>query len=149
MTEQTQCDYTGISHSTLPHIWEYVAPLLERALAHAHGEYELEDLRQLIQSGHMQLWIASTTTELRGVVVTELLTYPQKRVCHFVFVSGDDLDSWLGLEQVIEVWAYQRGAEIIRGMGRRGWKRALAVHGFEESYTMFDKVISVTGKEKH
>lgn len=92
---------------------------IQAALAYANGTHELEDVREAITAGKAQFWPGR-----KSAVVTEILTYPRKRVCHF-WLAGGDLEELVHMEQSISTWAKAMGCQGTSIAGRAGWLKAL------------------------
>lgn len=146
-----ETDYSGVTRDMIPSFWPLVEPLVQRALMHAQGEYEPEDIQELLIAGRMQLWLAMTKTELLGMAITEIVHFPRKTILYCTLIAGVELDAWLELSDLITYWAEGQEVDTLRGFGRRGWKRKLADRGFMESYTVYDKAItgSANPLERH
>jgi hypothetical protein len=104
--------------------WTRSAPWLEAALAHA-GTHRLADVRDMVLRGEAQLWVGE-----RSAIVTLIEDDPCERRL-LVWLGGGDLKDLLGeLRQPIEAWARSRGCRRVLMVGRPGWERALAPHGY-------------------
>ena len=109
---------------------ERVLQLLDEALAHCQGTHTLEDVRQGIAKGALQLWIGE-----RSVAVTELVNYPQRRVLN-VFLAAGEHDDMAACMPGVEAFARGVGASALMMAGRvarrTGWDR---LFGFETVWT--------------
>lgn len=101
-------------------------PQLEKALAltNTHG---VEDVRDKILRGDAQLWVRGD-----GMIVTEIIDYPQLRVLQFWLAAGT-LDDVLELAEEAYAWGESIGCTRAAFLGRRGWAKPLVEHGWEES----------------
>lgn len=81
----------------------------------------------------MQLFVAVDPREkcMLGAIVTEILEYPQKRVCVIALVGGVELERWLDGIRDIELWAKDHGCQQVEVPGRRGWERVLSHLGYQ------------------
>jgi len=61
---------------------------IQAALAHGGHTHDFEDIVRAIYEGRMQLWAGE-----RGCIVTEIVTYPRKKVLH-VFLGGTSTLTW-------------------------------------------------------
>lgn len=100
------------------------APWIEAALERSGGTHNLDDVRALVATGEAQLWPG----EASGLV-TEVVTYPRKKVCNF-WLAGGDLGELLRMVPVVERWAVEVGCKGMTVSGRSGWKKVLATHGY-------------------
>lgn len=93
--------------------------------------HTIEDVEQSVASGHMQLWAGE-----RGALVTQIITYPRKKVLH-VFIAGGEMDQVLDFLPSLHLWADMQDCDTLTLSGRVGWKRVLADHGWrQEGITM-------------
>ena len=60
--------------------------LIEQALEYANGTHTTDDIFRGIEKRQYQLWDAE-----KSCLITEILEYPQKKVCH-VFLGAGDLE---------------------------------------------------------
>ena len=90
--------------------------------------YALEDLENGIENGQFQLWPAS-----ESIMITEVVTYPQKRIMNLLFCGGD-VEELLAMLPEFERFATYFGCSRLYGGGRKGWQRFLKRHGFVEEH---------------
>lgn len=110
-------------------------PWLEAALAYSGDTHEIQDVFEAVVKGDMQFW-----SNDRCAVVTEIITYPRKRVFH-IFLAGGELSAIRELEAGAVEWAKQYGCTDIRLSGRKGWLKALQNDGWELKFTTMSKRI--------
>lgn len=79
----------------------------------------------MVAAGHALLWPGPASC-----IVTESISYPQKRVLNF-FVAGGNLPELTAMAPLILQWAKEKGFQRAVLCGRPGWERALAPMGFE------------------
>ncbi|NDC95616.1 hypothetical protein EB077_09960, partial [bacterium] len=82
--------------------WGELAPLLQKWLNSAFGEYILTDIRRLLEAGDFHAWLVRGNGKAVGVCVTAITEFPQKKILQIVGVAGDKLDEWLELLAEIE-----------------------------------------------
>jgi len=104
----------------LPKIWPKVHDILKSAVDQNDG-FVMIDVYYAILNGTMQLWIATDNDKIKGVGVTQLVTYPQKLTCLLLFTAGIDFDHWRHLLTDMERWATLQGCKDLEFYGRRGW----------------------------
>lgn len=110
-------------------------PWLEAALEHTGGTHTLDDVVQAIAEGTMQFWPAP-----RGCAVTELISFPKKKVLH-IFLAGGEMDQIIDMDSSAVEFARMNGCTGMSIAGRKGWSRVLKEKGYKESYTVLGKEI--------
>lgn len=145
----TTYDLTGVSAKNIPLIWGDIQPLVESALFYSEGEYAANDIYNLLMYQKMQLWVATDDINLQGLAVTEILEYPQMKVCSVVLAAGFDFDRWKHIADTIEKWAYSQGCKRMRNLGRPGWKRRAKEHGYDMPYVVYTKPLRVDDEDSH
>lgn len=110
------------------------AKWIAAALEHAGGTHTMDDVRDLIDEGRLQLWPGE-----RSAVVTEIVEYPRAKDLHF-FLAGGDMDEMRRMRPVIEQWGAAMGCTRVTLAGRRGWARSfLGGEGYQERWTVMVK----------
>lgn len=103
-------------------VWPSVSEWVQEAADH-HGRFTAEDILAFVQNQEMQAWVVEVDGQLTGVCVTEVISYPRRRVVRLVIVAGRDFDRWSQLLDEIQEWARQLGCQSLEFFGRRGWER--------------------------
>jgi len=111
------------------------AEWLQAALDRSGGTHTLDDVRTAIATGLMQFWPAP-----RGCAVTEIITYPQKRVLH-IFLAGGEMDQIVDMDESAAEFARQNGCTGMTIAGRKGWQKVLKDKGYEPAFTVLSKDI--------
>lgn len=113
-------------------IWPQIEPLVASALAYAQGENTPADVRQRLLNGAAAMWLMlEPEGPVRGLMVAELVVYPQQRVANAWLLAGQQMETWLPVaDATLEAWARQQGCTAIIGDGRRGWKPVLERLGY-------------------
>lgn len=93
-------------------MWARAAPILERALEHAHGSHTLEDVKKGVMAGALNLWVGE-----KSAAVSEFLTFPQVRALN-LFLAAGDLDELHQALPGIEAFARGGGCERLMFSGR-------------------------------
>lgn len=107
--------------------FDQAAPMLEPALSHMNGELLLEDVRERVLLGDMQLWLGEGYA-----AVTEVLNYPRRRVV-LVHLAGGELAPLVEADGELVKFAKLVEATGIEIIGRKGWVRALRDRGYREA----------------
>lgn len=106
---------------------------IEPALSYSGGTHDWYDIVHGVMGGTLQLWPAPN-----GALVTEVLTYPRKRVVN-VFLGGGDMGELTAMHEKIIEWAKGQGCTAARLSGRDGWRRAFAPLGWTPLYQTLEK----------
>lgn len=115
--------------------WDHCEKWIADALKYTDGTHDLEDVRESILSGRMQLW-----PHERGCAVTEIVLYPQRKVLH-VFLAGGELDAIVGGLGALSDWAKSQGCVSVTVAGRKGWERILASYGYQAKLIVLERNI--------
>lgn len=113
-------DLLQVTPDYLQKIWPKIYGILKTAVDQNDG-FIMADVYQAISNGTMQLWIAADRSEIKGVGVTQIYNFPQKRNCLLLFTAGMEFDHWRHLLSDIERWAISQGCKDLEFYGRRGW----------------------------
>lgn len=110
--------------------WDRCKAYLEPAL---DANYTLADVWEEISNDRAQFWPLT-----RSAVVTQILTFPRRRVLR-VWLAGGDLDELRWALGHADDIARSRGCSAIEIDGRKGWARALT--GFEPTRIVLTREI--------
>lgn len=125
----------GVPLVKVPQVWGRIFVMLKTAVDQNDG-FTMDDVYNNLMQGFSQMWLADNG-EIKGVAITQLINYPQKRTCLLLFTAGVDFDHWRHLLTDIESWAVSKGCKDIEFYGRRGWlKKDL---GYKPTYVVFRK----------
>ena len=108
---------------------------IEAALEYSGGTHDIIDIYEGLYRGTMQLW-----PNKNSCLVTELVTYPKKKVLN-VFLGGGDLTEILEMHDSVISWAKDQGCSALNMTGRFGWKKPLAKHGWKPLHSSYVKEI--------
>jgi hypothetical protein len=105
--------------------WREAEPLIAKATRRT-GCYEPIDLLALAIAGKFGIWFCEAEPgRLDAVIVTEVATYPRRRVLEVLFAGGGNMRAWIGpAVAAIDRHARELGCSHVAGMGRAGWVRA-------------------------
>jgi hypothetical protein len=110
-------------------------PWIEAALGYSGGTHDFADVVDMIGTGQLQFWPAP-----KGCLVTEIITYPKKRVLN-VFLGGGDMAQILDMQDAVTAWAKAQGCDATTIQGRPGWERVFAKYGWKRTHTVLSKDI--------
>lgn len=111
---------------------ELMREQLERAISHAQGEYDVDDVLDWIRDGDAQLW----EFENDSFAVTMRVQYPRIVRLRVVLFAGRMTDEIV--ERMMEI-ARALGAGGLECFGRPGWERRLKKFGAKPAYTVMVK----------
>lgn len=117
--------------------FDSVAHLLQPAVERGYGDLMvLEDFKERVMMGDMQLWIGEGYAG-----VTEVVDYPRSRVV-LVHLVGGELESLLRDHGELVKFAKLVEAAGIEINGRKGWTRVLKDRGYQEAAVRLFKEVS-------
>jgi len=105
---------------------DLVKDKLELAAQAMRGRLAVDDLRAQLEMGNMQLWLVSDGKEIVAIAITEVLKFPQVKICRVVALVGTGRKRWLPLQADIENWARGVGCTEMEAQVRPGLARDLA-----------------------
>jgi hypothetical protein len=127
-----------ISAEDVPYIWDDVAPMLHRVKEHSEGELEIDDFLDHLTMGGMQLWIATENKEIIMSAVTQIISYPQKKILRVIALAGENFkevhDNCINM---VEAFAIKHQCSSLELWGRKGWKKMLP--DWNSNYIVYTK----------
>jgi hypothetical protein len=102
-------------------------------LAQSGGTHAWDDVAKGVFEGRYQFW-----PKEGAAVVTEVVTYPRKKVLH-VFLAGGELAQIIDLQPEVAAWAKTQGCTGFTQAGRYGFHRALKDHGWRTKFVVMEK----------
>ena len=115
-------------------IWNEVELLIKKAL---DDTYTARDILDGLVKNAFQLFI-SWEDKVESAVITEVIQYPQKKVCRYFLAGGSNMNNWLEpIQQEIEKFAKYNQCDAIEVAGRKGWLRKLK--GYEQKIYLMSK----------
>jgi hypothetical protein len=120
--------------------WDKVEIMLDRAMSHSGGEYDLDQLKVLLTQGRQVLCVGTEEDLIIKCAMTiEWINYPNDRVAFITAIGGKTDKQGFG---EFELWVKANGGTKIQGAAfeavARLWKRA---YGFENRYIIVEKKI--------
>lgn len=120
--------FLGVTGDMIGTAWPVVEPMIQKPLTKTGADkyFSTRDIKKLIKSHNMQLWVAVVDDKPVAAFVTQIIEYPKCKVFDVFLVGGEKMRDWIN-----EAWETlkQYGKEChckgIRGFGREGWVRAL------------------------
>ena len=119
------CNAVLVLPDEIETFWPQVKDQLARCTPHSEGELEPEDFKAFLTEGEMQLWLAIDDGELLASMVTQVVTYPRKRILRIIAIGGGEMERWIHFLSGLENWAMEQGCTALECWGRKGWLRVL------------------------
>ena len=127
-----------ISPEDVAYLWDDVGPMLARVTERSEGEMEPDDYLETLTQGAMQLWIATEEKNITLAMVTQIISYPQKKVLRVIAISGEKfIEAHSQFNDMVEAFAIRVGCSPMELWGRKGWKKMLP--DWKDSYIVFTK----------
>ena len=122
---------------------ESLADMIGAAIEKSNGEYDLDDIADLIRDGYMYMLVATKEHKIMAVFLTEVIQYPRKTAIRLSLGAGEGMDEWAKpLYETMVAGAQNIGAELIEVQGRPGWGRFLKQFGCEDKYHIVTKEVA-------
>jgi len=119
------------------HIWHEVSPLLSKVTRHTEGELEPDDFLEPLTHGDMQLWIAQDNYKLKAAMISQIITYPQKKILRLISLAGEDFEDIREFQEMVEAFAIRLECSALEMWGRKGWKKLLP--DWKDTYIVYTK----------
>ena len=122
-------------------IWPLVEDLIQKSCERAGGFADAIHVKEWLEKGIMQLWIAydSKENKVKCVCVTEIRQYPNYKVCDCKITTGTDYKSWVDFMDNVVNWARSLGCKKMEIFTRPGWERILKYKGFVKTHVQLEK----------
>lgn len=114
--------------------WAKAAPWVEAALEHAGSTHALADVEAMVRNHEARFWLGTN-----AALVTTIDDHPRLKALH-LWLGGGDMDELVNhLRPLAEAWGREQGCIRVTELGRPGWERALARHGYRLTSTLLVK----------
>lgn len=132
---------TLVPPEQLENVWPFITDRLEKAIERSRGRWSMEALFQALQSEVYHLWLAfDGDNNVDGVGVTQVVTYPNRRMLAIQFLGGENFMDWVwSMLGTFNSFARDIECQGIEATGRDGFWKWLSKDGFEKAYTVFEK----------
>ena len=124
-------------------IWPLVEDLIQKSCERAGGFADAKHVKEWLEKGIMQLWIAYDIKEnkVKCVCVTEIRQYPNFKVCDCKITTGTDYKSWVDFMDNVVNWARSLGCKKMEIFTRPGWERISKYKGFVKTHVQLEKLL--------
>ncbi len=124
---------------------EQVVPMLDKAAARSNGRFRGSDFWNMVEDGTNQLWLTVDNEEnIIGATTTSIYANRNLSVMEIIAHGGTSLDN-THLSEVmdsLEEFAMENSCDVIRIVGRRGWKKVLDKYGYRDQHVVLEKELS-------
>lgn len=128
----------GINPKDIYKCWAKVERPIKSALKYGDGKYKSSDIECFLKTHEMQLWvIIDKKGTMKAVIVTQIVSYPQKKVMFFILIHGVKFGDWKHFIDDFTAFAKSHGCTAIEGYGRPGWERKISDIGFTKVHTVY------------
>lgn len=134
-------DLVGIPSANVDQVWPLIEDRIEEACLTSRGKEKAFDIRRSARYGEKQIWVVwdADAKDVLAMVVTELVVYPRKKVCHIQICVGDQRERWQHHISIIENWARENGCRGMSLVARPGWSRILKQYGYDTTHHLVEK----------
>ena len=109
---------------------------MQRALREGGDCFTISDIADWVLRGKFQYWFNEA-----AAVVTEVLTYPRRKMIHY-FLAVGALEDVLKMQAEIDSFAREHGCDGAIMGGRVGWDKVLPKYGWRKSGTAMTKELA-------
>lgn len=140
-----------VPREEVPHIWETVAPMIERAIEYNQNRHDIVDVFADILQRTLTLWVAmDDDAEIIGCAVIRIYEAPLSRIMVFEYLAGDNVDTWLDEgATTLNDYAFNQKCDWMECRGRFGWVPRLKKYGWESKAVFFERKVSDPTKVHH
>ncbi len=116
----------GVPAESVERAWPLAETWIAKACKRGGELFTADDIKGLLLSRDMQLWLViDGKHDVCCVCVTEIRTYPRKRVCSVLLCTGYEAKTWAHHVEEIMGWAKAQGCHAFKALCRFGWQRVL------------------------
>jgi hypothetical protein len=119
-------------------LWPRAKPWIQEALDQFPTITGIDDVEEGLRRGTFRLWeIYDADAHLVAAFVTEIVSASCGRAVNVVALGGDEaVDAMEHFTFALRRYAKAMGCRVVCEMGRVGWMRVLARHGWERGPVM-------------
>lgn len=119
--------------------WGKIEGFIQKAAKYTYGRYTTDNIYDMVVEGDYQLWVAIEGTEFKGAVVTNIITYPQRKLLGMQFCGGEELTKWKQpMLDLLRRFAKDVGCEGIESTGRPGWAKVFQNDGYKATWVTYE-----------
>lgn len=137
---------SGIPAEYIDDVWEDCKKYVEMGNNKSQEEMDVHDIYFFLKEKEMQLWVIfdkDNGKEIKAVITTQILNYPQKKVCRIVTLGGKQMDTWVAETlEILEEWSQEQDCDAMETVCRKGFVKKLKNFGYEQTYTIVGKELT-------
>lgn len=119
--------------------WEKVEGFAEKAAEYTYGRYTANNIYERVKDDNYQMWVAYDGKDFKGLVVTEIMTYPQRKLLSMHFCGGIELKEWKDpMLKLLQRYAKDMGCDGIESTGRPGWEMIFKNDGYKAIWVTYE-----------
>ena len=119
--------------------WDKIEHFVEKAAKYTFGRYTAGNIHDLIVDGEHQLWVAFDEGIFKGIVTTQVVTYPQRKLLSMHFCGGTQLKEWkVPMLALLKRFAKDMGCDGIEAVGRPGWEKVFEHDSYKALWVTFE-----------
>jgi hypothetical protein len=119
--------------------WGKIESFIEKAAKYTYGRFTTGNIYDLVIDGEYQLWVAFDDTGIKGAVVTNVVTYPQRKLLCMQFCGGVNLKEWKEpMLALLRRFARDIGCDGIESTGRPGWTKIFQNDGCKATWVTYE-----------
>jgi hypothetical protein len=119
--------------------WKTIEPYMEKAAEYTYGRYTSDDIYDSLKEYDHHLWVAFDGDKIKGAVVTNIITYPRRKVLCMSFCGGTELKNWKDpMLELLRQFAKDVGCDGIEATARRGWAKVFENDGYKGHWVTFE-----------
>lgn len=119
--------------------WSKVEPFAKLAADYTYGRYTSDDIYDSVVENDYQMWVAMDDGEFKGLVVTNVINYPKRKLLAMQFCGGVDLKLWkTPMLELLQKFGSEMGCDGIESTGRPGWAKVFKNDGYEARWVIYE-----------
>ena len=118
--------------------WDKIEAFIDKAAEYTYGRFSTSNIYDMVKEGEYELWIAFNGS-IKGAVVTNVVTYPQRKLLCMQFCGGEDLKEWKDpMLAMLRRFAKDVGCDGIESTARPGWAKIFQDDGYAANWVTFE-----------
>lgn len=124
----------------IPDVWMKALPHLLKGRTHWDKFYTLNQLRNNLNQGQQQLWILIEESDVLGVVLTQIDSFPERRILRINYLGGTGFKrKMISCMEAIEEWGREKDCDSVDILGRDEWFPLVKNRGYESPGRVYRK----------